>query len=484
MLRLLSLELHDFKNVESGFVRLSDVPDAGISRTGSNVAGVYGQNGSGKTSLIDALDILRRLWSGKDLEGQTRDCIAEGKNGLTIVCEFFADIALDEFDKHYECKYLVRVMRDDELVKVGEESFSVKDVESGEPLRPCFHFKHGDAIPKPASFWGALLPAKSDFRVDFAVADAVSWETSTSLLFSLKLLELMGKRVGELTNTAPEEVSETFMKRAKRAATMNLVILECALFAQNDFEVIPLRHHAMASLGFLNVITHKNLTSSHRKDTFHLFLNGPQTVRESEYKSITQTMETISKPLGALVPGLSVEVKRLSDAVMDDGGPGQTIEIISKRGETCIPFRCESEGIKKIVTILIALVNVYSNPSACVAIDELDSGVFEFLLGEILEVIAENGRGQLIFTAHNLIPLEVLSDKSIVFTTSNPENRYINFKGHRPTNNLRDQYLRAVNLGGQSEMMYEHTSKYEIDNAFYQAGKALREVRDAQTREA
>lgn len=40
-------------------------------------------------------------------------------------------------------------------------------------------------------------------------------------------------------------------------------------------------------------------------------------------------------------------------------------------------------------------------PSACVAVDELDSGIFEFLPpGELLQVLKEHGRGQLIFTAY------------------------------------------------------------------------------------
>lgn len=42
------------------------------------------------------------------------------------------------------------------------------------------------------------------------------------------------------------------------------------------------------------------------------------------------------------------------------------------------------------------LIDVYAKPSACVAVDELDSGIFEFLLGELLQVLKEHGRGQLI----------------------------------------------------------------------------------------
>ena len=55
--------------------------------------------------------------------------------------------------------------------------------------------------------------------------------------------------------------------------------------------------------------------------------------------------------------------------------------------------------------------------------DELDAGISEVLLGTLLHTIEETGKGQLIFTSHNLRPLEVLSKDNIVFTTTNPSNR-------------------------------------------------------------
>lgn len=88
-------------------------------------------------------------------------------------------------------------------------------------------------------------------------------------------------------------------------------------------------------------------------------------------------------------------------------------------------------GNQKLVSILMLLIDVYAKPSACVAVDELDSGIFEFLLGELLQVLKEHGRGQLIFTAHNLRPLEILDKGSLYFTTTNPDNRYIKFRGSR-----------------------------------------------------
>lgn len=63
---------------------------------------------------------------------------------------------------------------------------------------------------------------------------------------------------------------------------------------------------------------------------------------------------------------------------------------------------CGEEGIIKIISILNALIQAFGNPSICLAIDELDAGVFEYMLGELLDIYRKSAKGQLLFTLHNL----------------------------------------------------------------------------------
>ena len=124
-----------------------------------------------------------------------------------------------------------------------------------------------------------------------------------------------------------------------------------------------------------------------------------------------------------------------------------------------------------VISILQLLIVVYNNDSITVAVDELDSGVFEYLLGELLRIISEKGKGQLIFTSHNLRPLETLDKGFIAFTTTNKENRYIRMSNIKTNNNLRDFYYRDIVLGEQDEPVYEPTNNYEIAFAFREAGE-------------
>ena len=69
-------------------------------------------------------------------------------------------------------------------------------------------------------------------------------------------------------------------------------------------------------------------------------------------------------------------------------------------------------------------------------VDELDSGIYEYLLGECLEVMQDKAKGQLIFTSHNLRPLEILENDSLLYTTVNPENCYIKSSYIKNTQNI------------------------------------------------
>jgi hypothetical protein len=120
---------------------------------------------------------------------------------------------------------------------------------------------------------------------------------------------------------------------------------------------------------------------------------------------------------------------------------------------------------------LSCLVSVYNNEGTTLVVDELDSGIFEFLLGEILYAIEKDAKGQLVFTSHNLRAFEKLHNDSIVCSTTTPANRYVRLTGINKNNNKRDFYIRALALGGQKEPLYDCDALDSIGYAFRRAGR-------------
>ena len=200
-------------------------------------------------------------------------------------------------------------------------------------------------------------------------------------------------------------------------------------------------------------------------------LDEAETIPKEAAEVIEKIIPNMNMVLSQIVPGLTISMYNFGPQVLKNGNVGCRVQLMSKKNSKEIPLRYESEGIKKIVSILQLLIVVYNKPSITVAIDELDSGVFEYLLGEILRIISEKGKGQLIFTSHNLRPLETLDRGFIAFTTTNPENRYLRMVNVKENNNLRDFYYRDIVLGEQNEVVYEPTNNYEIALAFREAGE-------------
>ena len=82
----------------------------------------------------------------------------------------------------------------------------------------------------------------------------------------------------------------------------------------------------------------------------------------------------------------------------------------------------------------------------------------------------ESAKGQLLFTSHNLRPLEVLPYRNLLFTTVNPNNRFAKLEGISGNNNLRDCYFKNIILGSGKDAFYDATDTFNIAQALFEAG--------------
>ena len=111
-----------------------------------------------------------------------------------------------------------------------------------------------------------------------------------------------------------------------------------------------------------------------------LSLTAPSVQPMATFELLRFSITALNRVLGALIPGMHLEILEYGGQMTPDGKEGMRFEILSVRGENRIPLKNESEGIKKIISILSILIAMYNNPSVCVAVDEFDAGVYEYLL--------------------------------------------------------------------------------------------------------
>lgn len=84
-----------------------------------------------------------------------------------------------------------------------------------------------------------------------------------------------------------------------------------------------------------------------------------------------------------------------------------------------VHLKFESSGIKKLADLFMFFKA--KEAGGIIFIDELDSSINDVYLIKLLEYFKESEKGQLVFTTHNISPMEVLSDSkhSLDFITEN-----------------------------------------------------------------
>ena len=242
-------------------------------------------------------------------------------------------------------------------------------------------------------------------------------------------------------------------------------------FARMRFQVVKVNQLGVNySNAFIPVNVHTESENEVMQGCIPLFINGRGDFPEEIFNKLEKIVAAINIALKAIIPNLSIELVKTNEEKNKDGINIVQVEVYSNRDGKRFLTKYESEGIKRIISLLNYLISLYNNPGVCLVVDELDAGIFEYLLGELIGVLAEEAKGQLIFTSHNLRVMEKLDKKNIVCSTINPDNRYISLKGIEKTHNRRDFYIRTIVLGGQKEKLYDDTDLQDMGYAFRKAG--------------
>ena len=456
VVRLASVSLTNFKNVLNGSVSFSSYSEGKNTYAGSDIIGVYGQNGSGKTALIDALHFLQLIMQGSSLQDtRINDYINLKNNEANIKAVF--NIFYN--DIRFEITYVVTLAnKNGSAALISEELYLNRN--NGDKRLPKvllikYDINDADVIFKPKKILALFSSKSQNFLSELKVARMMGEKDKSSFIFGSMFSDILIK----LENDTIQEI--------------NFIVKSLQFFSQRDLFVINNNHSGMISANLLLPMAFRiDYNDGGIKGDFPVLLDRPFVMPLAIKHLLDEIVEQINMVLIAIIPGMKIGIKDYGRQLLDNGEEGVRLELISCRKDSMpIPIRMESSGIIKIISILQAMIKAFANPSICLAIDELDAGIFEYILGEILSIFANHAKGQLLFTSHNLRPLEVLDKKFIVFSTANPERRYIRFSGLKATNNLRDSYIRAVTLGGQKEILYDETDNLMISKAFRKAGR-------------
>lgn len=460
IVRLASLTLKNIKNVANGTIVMPLNGDKTFAIDQAEILGIYGQNGSGKTAVVDAFYFLQRVMQGVSVSAELNDYIDTDATEAEINAEF----KIYRVACLYEVGYHVCFARQDGQVIIKREHLNCAiNTEDGKRSNKIIFmdYCHEDTenIFMPQKRLNELIGKNKNLKTDLLVAKKMAEKSNCSYIFGDVHRDIISK------NTE------------RNFAKYKLVIIDLFNFAWRDLFVIRNSRsgYITANIALYMAFRYENEYQGLKGD-LPIPLKEPVVIGAKSKKLLDVIVEQINIVLCTIIPGMKIEVKDYGEQALDNGETGHKVELMSVRnGRKAIPIRMESDGIIKIVSILNVLIQAFGNPSICLVIDELDAGIFEYMLGELLDVFAKYAKGQLIFTSHNLRALEMLESNNIMFSTTNPENRYMQMKKVKESNNLRCMYIRSITLGGQEEEIYEETDSIKIARAFRKAGKALYE---------
>ncbi|MBO5993629.1 MAG: AAA family ATPase [Acidaminococcaceae bacterium] len=460
VVRITKIILQDFKNVEYGEIDFHCGKYFIPYGTKADILGLYGQNGSGKTALIDALYILKQLLRGSKVQNLFSECINKK-----------ADFA--------KLTFLFELQYEDGRVRKAMYEFCMKavpitaDTEAGMDVSPDF-----GSLPfssKRVCIFNEILSMSGPFHGSDQRMNPVIDTTGEELPFGPKSRHkfMIGPDKNnrkalqlEVNKRLASERSQSFIFMPKTLEYLTKcadyseylqVILELNFYGLNYFFVVNTRSSGLIRLN-LALLLHTPLGS------FPIQTDRPTAMPQDVFEVVHQYIPKVNTVIKQLIPGLSIGLHAIAPQVMKDGSPGQLVEVLANRNGTELPLRDESDGIRRLISLLSLWTAAYNDPSFTLAIDEFDAGIFEYIWGEMLEIFAESGLGQLIFTAHNLRPLEVISKKFLFFTSTDPKDRYVQLKSIARTNNMRNVYFRQIENGNE-EKVYNETKREAIKNA-------------------
>lgn len=421
-----SIEIKNFKTIKDSKIEFK-----------RNLSAIYGPNGTGKTAIIEVLDIMKSYFINpfmkcETLEKKILKGISIGEKNLIIDIIF----SIDEFD--YKILVEFNKYTDDSLY-VSREELSFKETNSKRKFKNIVKIVNNENLLSPEIY--IENSTKNNFDIleksilSHIEGGAKRFINDFANLSSYLSLIMKYSNIKDIEKfSVPEKLSLVMTHFSK----IEKIFL--------DMVIITLEEQALYNLNLLipmNIHTNKvhgTLAVNYRDSIGNIYT-------EKEAEILEETVKEINSIFSTIIPNSKLSTERKITSL-----EGEELKVgvniyVEREGRKLLLDQ-ESTGVIKLVSLLSIILYYIKDKNAIVAIDEFDIHIFEYLLALFLEKVSLYAKGQLIFTAHNLLPMEKLDKESIIISTKDEKKgvSYVYLKGASVTTNLRQKYLRSQTM--------------------------------------
>lgn len=439
-LKLRKIRLKNFINANDGMIKIT--PE-------SKIVGLYGPNGSGKTTLVKAFKCTKAIFSERNPGDDPDEVILP--SSLIMIGADKATISLEwEIGTEGNLEYSFSIRRSDtqpDKANISSESLTCKGL-SGQSAFSMQINKRGykkdleelgSQLASLASKLNGLFFSKEYSLEKLKEAYKKTRQENRSFFAHDGLFSMIeGGRDSDQAESFSNLVSDVLFSLHWYFKLMYFFSdTEEGQTRQNDrFEDFT---SISSFLIYPDEFEKRGIDPGKE-------IKDPQ--KEKELRNLCQErVPEINSVLKEILPSVSL-VYESDDRLL-----------IEKEG-VCIPLSAASYGEKKLIRLTKDLLEASLNERITIIIDEFDEGIFELRLKKLLCWLLANTVGMVIFTAHNLMPLEVLPPKAIWFTTVAQKKLYSTMRNIKSKTNMRDKYYRILTVGDDENPPFN----YDIDS--------------------
>lgn len=403
-LYLLNLTISGIKNIEKE-VKLEFYKksiDRNFDPSKYRIKAIYGENGSGKTGIVNAVQILQNLLLDdrylNDSMNQRllRSLINKRTCRLHIECEF-AHINTEKITL-YRYSFVLAQNKAGQYVITDEQMQTRSGMYTASKYNTVFRCENG-ALTE--------LDANTELKdVAFRVTANLLNTSSFMILCILHRKELPftdGGRKLQISLLALLQFATTLRVSIEQSDNHDLFVLIDGLMgdyyehdSERTWDIIQSNIRGIA--GIDRRIVHKS--------------------RFDEYKSDVSRLCKFLKLFKSDLVSVEIEKREERDYY--------ECSLVMDYADYKVDLEFESNGIKKLVRIFRALDAAVT--SDIVFIDEMDSNINDIYLCKIVEYFMLYGKGQLCFTTHNTSPMSILKkNKNSIDFISN-DNKLVAWK--------------------------------------------------------
>ncbi len=363
------------------------------------VKAIYGENGSGKTAIVTAVSLAKKIvlnpgyLKQEDNQSFLQEIINKKNEEFNVEFEF----AL------YDDKSLLLYKYGFSLAKNNYGNYEL----SREYLEEINNYTRNK---KYVSVYEVANGKILSMDVDGALREEIR-ETTLNTLSESPLINKLAN--GKLLDAST----------ALRAITLMAFFLSINIyFDEEDMHEMYLTNRVLNTLQKSDKKARsQEMYSAISKQLFYIDSKGRDVVDKKDFPQYRKKIERLQE-------FIRIFKRDLKTIKIDKRDNGTTFlcELIFDYGEYTVNREFESTGIKKLIRIFDALVN--ADEGRISFIDEIDSNVNSVYLCKIVEYFMNYSKGQLCFTTHNLdVMSELKRNKcSIDFLSTN--NKIVSWK--------------------------------------------------------